>query len=299
MTSENSEDRPRGERIRKDLDAFRAAAARLGLVRRPGEREPVLAECGLPASEAEVAAVEDEIGRPLPATLRGFFLGSSAHLAAGWALPVTETRNAEGVVRGTLDLMPPPRFCLHLKKYNTFEPLSDRGEIRISLGEVASNWHEWQAILRDWRAPDPHDTPRGRDRTRHLLDYLERGFPVMQLADSEWLCIDTTDPRERLALMSQTTEEVPGVLLGQDLLDHLEHQGRLGFPGFEINLLSVFRDKPASIALREAYAAPYDLATVKRRRLHLPVASVTDADSEPGLAWRAWLFGLDSPAASA
>lgn len=97
MTSENSEDRPRGERIRKDLDAFRAAAARLGLVRRPGEREPVLAECGLPASEAEVAAVEDEIGRPLPATLRGFFLGSSAHLAAGWALPVRKPGTPKGL----------------------------------------------------------------------------------------------------------------------------------------------------------------------------------------------------------
>ena len=35
MTSENSEDRPRGERIRKDLDAFRAAAARLGAPIRP------------------------------------------------------------------------------------------------------------------------------------------------------------------------------------------------------------------------------------------------------------------------
>ena len=29
------------------------------------------------------------------------------------------------------------------------------------------------------------------------------------------------------------------------------------------------------------------------------VASVTDADSEAGLAWRAWMFGLDNPAASA
>ena len=131
-----------------------------------------------------MAAVEAQIGRPLPATLRGFFLGTSAHLAVEWSLPVTETRNAEGVVRGTLDLMPPPRFCLHLKKYDAFEPLSDRGEIRISLGEVASNWHEWHGTLQDWRAPDPRDTPRGRARTRHLLDYLERGFPVMP-ADSD------------------------------------------------------------------------------------------------------------------
>ena len=299
MTSKNSQDRPRGERIRKDLDAFRAAAARLGLVRRPGEREPVLAECAPPAGETEVAAAEARIGRPMPATLRGFFLGTSGHLWIQWALPVTETRTAEGAVLGLLDLKPPPRFFLHLKKYNTSEPLADRGEIRISLGEVVSNWHEWRGSLQDWRAPDPHDTPRGRDRTRHLLGYLERGFPVMPLAGGDWLCIDTADPREPLALMSQTTEDVPGVLLGQDLLDHLDHQGRLGFPGLEIELLSVFRDKPASIALREAYAAPYDLATVKRRRLHLPVASVTDADSEPGLAWRAWLFGLDSPAASA
>ncbi|MFK4048122.1 hypothetical protein ACI2KH_24675, partial [Roseomonas mucosa] len=55
-----------GVRIRQDVEAFRVAASRLGLVGPGPAHGPVAIELAPPASEEAIAAVEAEIGRRLP-----------------------------------------------------------------------------------------------------------------------------------------------------------------------------------------------------------------------------------------
>lgn len=290
-----------GVRIRQDVEAFRVAASRLGLVGPGPAHGPVAIELAPPASEEAIAAVEAEIGRRLPATLRDFFLRVTARLAVAWSLPITIVLDGLGQEHGRRDVVPPPRFCMRFEDDvigEAYEPVTSDGAITISLDEVARLWRDWQEDLADWTAPDSAETPARRRRSEHVAAWLRHGFPLMAISMGNWLCIDLANAREELAIMVFTIDTPPGALLGQNLIEHLGQQGRLGFPGLDTNLLLEFRDVEASRRLWQTTTAALDVPALKRRRMHLPMPLVIDANGEAGSAWREWVYGLGASAAA-
>lgn len=290
-----------GVRLRRDVAAFRVAASRLSLVGPGPERGPVVAEIAPPASEEAVAAVEAEIGHRLPATLRDFFLQATAHLSVAWSLPVVSTFDSQGEEHWRYGAIPPKRFCISLRDEvsgEAYEPLARDGGITISLDQVTMLWSDWQEELADWMAPDSADTSASRRQNDYLVAWLRHGFRVTAGMSDRPLCIDMANAREEVAIMAFRVGVPPGARLGQTLIEHIGQQGRLGFPGLDLNLLERFRDDEGSRELWRAYTAGLDLPALRRRRLHLPEALVIDADGQAGRAWREWFFGLKEPTAA-
>ncbi|MFD1701774.1 SMI1/KNR4 family protein [Methylopila henanensis] len=270
----------------RDIRAFEDAGLARGFTSSWDAPSPIRFDVAPPASETEIARVEGLIGRRLPATLRAFFLTCSSALDVSWLLPGRREETAYGAVEVRYRLVPPPPFS-----DDKGSPLLNSGGIRLRLDALPGLWREretWRAsFLETARA---QTDPGGRAHYEVYARFWERGFPIATNGGGDMVTIDMQDPRERLLLAFHDGSDEPGWLLGQPLAEHLSHQARLGFPGFEIYLLPLFQDERASAADEAEFQARYaDRETVAAHQLAAVSATTIDAAGANGRAWREWV----------
>lgn len=278
---------PRDERwlriVRQTRD-FEAAAARRGFNGGWDRPRPTTFEILRPAPETEVVRVEEQIGRTLPSSLRSFFLQCAAAIDVSWWLPGRPYTASWGGMEVRYDLVPPPPFSDERRS-----PRFNRGGISIRLDRVADLWtgrDMWRNMLLEEEATD--DATRAHHEV--FARFWERCFPIATNAGGDVVGIDMADPQERLFLAFHDRADLPGWLLGQDLLGHLDQQSRLGFPNFETDILPLFNNRAWSDETFRSFDAAYpDRETVRRFGLN-PVGSVSiDSRGPNGLAWRSWV----------
>lgn len=155
-----------------------------------------------PASEAEVLAVEEELGQPIPAALRSVLREYSASVRVEWTLP--ETLLEERVQPGLPD---------------EFRDIFG-GRLGWDLREFA----ELQSSLASWIEgcfPDPHNP----------YDAVWHGkFAFWNVPNGDLLALDHDGA---VVYLSHDDGEGHGLVLGRDFRDYVDRATQLGFPGPE------------------------------------------------------------------
>lgn len=136
----------------RNVDAFRQAAIRFGFLD-PDSQEfwkPARVVVEPPACEADIAAIEAEIGESLPPSLREFYGTVSAGIDISWILPFTEleTNDGWGI---QFDVLPPPPFQRKDEISGRLEPVINRGTTRFSLRRTASDIADMQPWIENFR----------------------------------------------------------------------------------------------------------------------------------------------------
>jgi hypothetical protein len=171
--------------------AARQACERLG-------GDPLTMDVQGPATEAEVAAVQQELGIALPVSLRQVLTGFSRAVDFSWFLP-----------EGT-------RFP---------EPFHEifSGECSWDLGSLV----ELERTRRRWIEgvfPDPED--------RYDRVWL-RKLAFLEVANGDLLALDLAEPEAPVVYLSHDDGNGHGYRLGRDFADFIERWTTLGCPGAE------------------------------------------------------------------
>jgi hypothetical protein len=238
-----------------------------------------------PAEESRIARVEQQIGRPLPKTLRHFFKECSSGIDTHWLLP-GHMSDTDGPIDLKYALVPPKPFSDEKN-----EPLINSGGLRIDLDEIAGLWaarQDWIASFRE-AAAEAQDEG-GKAHYTVFANMMERGFPITTNGGGDIVAIDMESTGEELFMSFHDGADEPAWLCGQNLLDHLEQQSRLNFIGFEIYILDIFANEESGKAAFDRFNAGYkDRETVETYELAAMSGCVIDWTTENGKAWRAWL----------
>lgn len=274
------------EKLEKGIAAMYGAAARLGLT---GSWEqagvPVRATILPPADEARIAAVEAEIGRPMPPGLRRFFREVTAGLDIVWMLP-GKRGATDGSYAIEFSLMPPAPFS---DPGPPADPTFNGGALRIMLDDLAGLSKEAQMWLAASRELEKSETDSYlRAHGLYHATVWERGYPIARTMGGDIIAVDTVSSEERLIVLRHDGDDAPALLLGQDLPTHLMHQALLLFPGFETFRMELFADEEKGKAAIADFAPSVE-TLVREHDLYLPLACVIDADSPNGKAWRKWV----------
>ncbi|NTF31162.1 SMI1/KNR4 family protein [Rhizobium skierniewicense] len=238
-----------------------------------------------PAEESRLVRVEQQIGRPLPKTLRHFFKECSSGIDTHWLLP-GHMSDTGGLIDVKYNLVPPKPFSDEKN-----EPLINSGGVRIDLEEMPDLW----AARNDWITSFRQSAAEAEDEgtKAHYTVYanmMERGFPITTNGGGDIVAIDMESPGEELFISFHDGSDEPAWLFGQSLLDHLDQQSRLNFLGFEIYILEIFANEQKSKAAFDRFNETYkDRQTVEKEGLAAMSGCVIDWTTENGKAWRAWL----------
>ncbi len=241
-----------------------------------------------PASEAELSAVEQEIGATLPSDLRRFFAAVSKEIEVSFRLP---GKRLEAAPWFDYEELPPERFVQwayapaadgSIQEFSYRSPILTGGLFRLKLEDVLQAY----GAVDGWRAvydPETAADEEMADHSRGLLEFFDAGFAFATAPNGDWLAVDQRDGSERLLHVSHEGEEA-GIELDQGLFQFVGHQALLGFPGYDFPNLFLFNTAP------ETDEEPvYPIVTDVAFR----------ATGETGQAWQDWFWRGDLPEASA
>lgn len=173
-------------------EAALAAARRHGLD--PDAYHSPSLDVERPATEPEVAALEQELGAQLPSSLRSVLTRFSAHVRFTWTLS-HDSRD-----------LPNWGFC----EWN----LADLVRLR-------QEWQKWIAVV----FPDRSDS--------YDVVWHDK-FPIMEVPNGDMIGIDLATPdRETVIYLSHEDGKAHGFVLGADFVDFIDRWSKLGCPGPE------------------------------------------------------------------
>ncbi len=150
-----------------------------------------------PASDAEVQQVEQRLGRPLPHSLRAFFIGHAATVDVAWFLP-----------SGTEVPFLPDIFC---------------GSARIALQDMPELTQAYATWVQECFAnpDDPYDA------------VWHGKFPLLAVGNGDFLAIDLLSDNDNVVYISHDDGEGHGITLAGGVLDLLDRWTKLGCVGAE------------------------------------------------------------------
>lgn len=275
--------------ILTNIEAFRAGARKRGLSG-SWDRQgvPIKIDIRPPAGEAAVAAMEAEIGQPIPPRLRQFYRDVSAGIEIEWLIPGKRVTLPSGASDVRYDILPPPPF--QYANGEQMEPTINAGHIRLFLADTADNLRTMAMWIDGFRESEQlyPDEPASILHYQRYAQWWERGFPLGQDMGGNVIAVDRQDERERLLWLSHEGADEPGWFLEHDLMEFLLIQSRLGWTGFRGLEFFFFHDKNASAGDREqAYLRRY---SSDGEDAPLPPSSYRlDDHSEQAKIWREWL----------
>lgn len=271
--------------IIEQTKALERAALKLGFTADWRQYAPPHFSIKPPAEESRILDVEKKIGRPLPSTLRHFFKACSSGIDIYWLLPGKMT-DTTGYVDVTFTLVPPKPFS-----DDKNEPLINSGGFRIDLDEIVELCDARRNWIDSFRQEASKQTDEGgKAHYTVYANMMERGFPITTNGGGDIVAIDMESPGEELFMSFHDGSDEPAWIFGQNLLDHLDQQSRLGFIGFEIYILSLFENEKKNQQAITAFNNTYkDKEAVEEYELAAISAHVLDWASDNGKAWRNWL----------
>ncbi len=284
-TARSDDAKTQWDRIIQQTSACQRASLKLKFTGDWRAYQPPRFEIKPPAEESRILRIEDEIGRPLPKTLRHFFKECSSGIDIQWLLP-GHMSDTGGFIDVKYNLVPPRPFSDEKN-----EPLINGGSVRIDLEEIAGLW----AVRNDWITSFRESAAEAEDESSkaHYTVYanmMEQGFPITTNAGGDIVAIDMASPGEELFISFHDGSDEPAWLFGQNLLDQLDQQSRLNFLGFEIYILEIFANEERSKAAFNRFNETYkDREIVEKQDLVQMSGCVIDWTSDNGKAWRAWL----------
>lgn len=230
------------EKLESGIAGMQRAAARLGLT---GSWDqvgiPVRATLLPPASEARIAAIEAEVGRPMPPELRRFFREVTAGLDVVWMLPGKRSTTQSGSSTVNFSLFPPAPFS---DPGPPVDPTFNGGALRIMLDDLPGFSAEAQMWLAASRELEESETDSYlRAHGHYHATVWERGHPIARTMGGDIIAVDTASAEEKLIILRHDGDDAPALLLGQDLPTHLMQQALLLFPGFETFRMEFFADE--------------------------------------------------------
>lgn len=241
-----------------------------------------------PATEAELSAVERQLGKRLPDSLRQFFGEVSSGMDISWEPHTRIVRHGDQDIdvihpplpESLLQWAYTPGYDGSIQDFNYRSPKISGGLLRFGPSEVISAHQgrdSWLAIY------DPKDAtdPETREQLEGLHAFFLAGFPFATTQNGDWLAVDMSTTGERLQHVSHEGEEA-GIQLDQQLSDFMVEQTMLGFPGIDFSELFLF---DADAVSNQANAAEY--AEVRDIRFR--------ADSPAGIDWMKWLWTDSRP----
>ncbi|WP_284776852.1 SMI1/KNR4 family protein [Agrobacterium sp. lyk4-40-TYG-31] len=238
-----------------------------------------------PAEEDDIARVEQRIGQSLPSSLRKFFKECSSGINIVWFLP------AKIVVENHLytvafSIVPPKPFS-----DENNDPLINKGSVRVDLEDIAQLWEERESWITSFRKAATEKQDK-REQAHYAIhaNMAERSFPIARDGGGNVVAMDMESPDQELFMSFHDGSDEPASLFGQNLLDHLEEQSRLGFIGFGNYGFFMFENDQKSSAARARFNARYkDRETIEKYGLAPIGACVIDWTTDNGKAWREWL----------
>lgn len=281
------------DRLTENAADFRKAATRRGFVSRWDDPRPILVSIRPPAIEAEIVAVERQIGEPLPKVLRHFYANFSSGIHISWLMPGRSKKTEEGVGYAEFDedtLSPPPfrRTCKSwVTNAETLEPTIFGGDLRFSLADVPREVANTRASAASFREAAADDKDYELHYTRYA-EWWERGFPLGNNGGGDMIAIDKQDEAGRMMFLSHEGADEPGWFIDHDLLGYLLAQSRIGFTGFHGIAFGNFSSRGIEPGERERKYREERPGDVEAG-LALPSTFRLDADSNDARIWREWL----------
>lgn len=319
--------------LHRNVEAFRLAASRFGFLYPESQEfwEPARIVVEPPASEAEIVAVEAEIGEGLPLPLRRFYGTVSAGIDIAWIFPFTPTDDGWAVAEW--GILPPAPFRQKDTLSGKFEPVISRGVTRFSLRQTASELASAEPWLENFRysellARDPEQAKLHPTHLQHvemvasmrdlnpgvptwdeILGAMENPKPNPDEARSHRQLIEfwqrgfplgndgagnivAIDRQDEAGrLLLLDHEGAPGLFIDHGLLDFMLVQSRLGFVGFSEILSDSFVERPEGERERR-YREEHPEDVAANRAL--PTTIRMSDRGEDARIWRDWL-GLPSP----
>ncbi len=263
-----------------------AAALSLGVMRERINPDVEL-QMAPPASPAALAALEDGLGRPLPATLREVLGQVSGDARFVWSLRSQETTDQDGFPRDEYLVTPPDAFMEWSQAPDAdgnYAPSAHRsptftsGGMDFSVAEVLAA----AAALPGWLqlyADNPQDDEDTRAHFALIREFMSAGLPIWTAPNGDWLAIDLRDGDEHLLHVSHEGEEA-GIELGMTLPEFIAHLSWLGPVWPDWPVIHAFSTRTRDVVAGDP--------RVTRARF--------DAAGATGRAWRTWFWaGTDLP----
>jgi SMI1 / KNR4 family (SUKH-1) len=177
-----------------------------------GADQPPRFEIAPPAVEADIAAVEQEFGCPLPGSLRHVLTKYSAAVCIEWALPKSQHSLLPKVFREIF-----------------------AGECRWSLDSLPklhANYQQWLEAFTD--PEDKYDGP------------WQNKFPVLEVGNGDMLAIELRSREEQpvVYLSHDGDDTLHGFWLGHDFEDYIDRLSQLGCVGAEDWQMAPFVNGP-------------------------------------------------------
>lgn len=242
-----------------------------------------LCRLGAVATPQELAALEGELGFPLPRTLREVLGQVSADIEISWSLRSRETVDAAGFPRNEYLVQPPDEFLEWSQApdaQGNYPPSARRvpripsGMIRFSLAgmrRAVGSLPGWLDLYRD----DPDHDDETRAHFALIREFMSAGLPVWTAPNGDWLAIDLRDEDERLLHVSHEGEEA-GIELGLTLPQFLAHLSWLGPVWPDYPMIFMFSDETDDVVPDDPRLQRADF----------------DARSEAGGKWRQWFWDM-------
>ncbi|MDO5630595.1 MAG: hypothetical protein Q4G22_02030 [Paracoccus sp. (in: a-proteobacteria)] len=209
-----------------------------------------------PATQAEITAVEDEIGTAMPQELQNFFLYVSKEIVIRWGLPSRPANLADEWGRRIYPEEPPEAFMQWAYAPgpdgdpgpdNYKSPEIEGAALVLALsgpsGVAAAFRH--RESWRDFYDPERAANNVERDHFQQILDFYDAGFPFAIAPNGDLLAIDMRDGADHLMHLSHEGE-VAGIELDTRLAQLMAHQAILGFVGFDFPVLQRFNARPVA-----------------------------------------------------
>ncbi|QDC08533.1 hypothetical protein FHY55_04435 [Oceanicola sp. D3] len=238
-----------------------------------------------PATAAQLAALEAELGEPLPPGLREVLGEVSAGIEMIWVLRGHHVPTSYGQ-RVETTVTPPDRFMSWSHTPNAdgtypegarYRPDIISGGFRFSLDGVRQA-HQGRAGWLEAYADDPTMDAETRSHYAVIRGVMAAGFPVMTAPNGDWLAIDQRTDDGAMLHVNHEGEEA-GIEIDLDFPRYLAHLAWLGpvWPDFS---------EMFTFSARNEEVVPGDYRVQ---------SAEFGGASEAGAAWRAWFWGEDQP----
>jgi hypothetical protein len=180
-------------------------------------------EVDSPATEAEVAEVEEQLGFELPSSFRQTLLGFSKRVHFRWDL------------------------------YEERQPYKTLPEVVRGLGIGECSWDISKIVgLQDWYKDMatvfavPEDGIYAQDYQAQYFPTWQNKFAIIQMDNGDYIAIDPIAEGQPVIYLSCMENEYTGYRLGDDFIDFMDKWSLLGCPGSEIDAHLPFISSPTS-----------------------------------------------------
>lgn len=241
------------------------------------------------ATPAQIKALNETIGGPMPESLREVLQEVSARIEIAWVLRGRYVKADWGGQTVETEVTPPDALLEWNRGLNADgtapegakrTPRFISGAIRFDLNSIAAaiaGVDGWQSVYADAEGLDA-DT---RAHFALIRDFMGAGLPVMTAPNGDWMAIDQRDATECLLHVSHEGEDA-GIEIDLTLPQFLAHQAWLGPVWCDFPQVYQFSDKVEDVI-------PGD---------HRVTEAHFSALSEQGRIWRDWFWqgsGLADP----